>query len=311
MDGMLSTEWELSRLRTNPANPRQITEHRFRQLVTSILAFPKMLEKRPVVAEPDGTVLGGNMRLRALVAISQMTPEEIRSRLEGSRDFQRLTAAERDVRLADWEAWLSRPVVGVVSSGDLSEDEKRQFIIKDNVGYGDWDMDALANEWDASELNEWGVDVWDSDAAQGDAAGDPEPYSRKVVAPTYEPNGNTPEFSQMYDTSKRDELISEIDAALRDGAVDDELAEFLRAAAARHTVFNYGKIADYYANAPKQVQELMERSALVIIDFDKAIENGFVTMTKDLANAYRSERGITDEPELTEADITDTDEYDD
>jgi uncharacterized protein YcaQ len=104
----------------------------------------------------------------------------------------------------------------------------------------------------------------------------------------------------MYDTTKRDALLHEIEKA----NLPDEVREFLRQAAARHTVFNYAKIADYYAQASPKIQALMEQSALVIIDFDKAIENGFITMTKDLANAYRIERGITDEAALTENDIS-------
>ena len=103
----------------------------------------------------------------------------------------------------------------------------------------------------------------------------------------------------MYDTTKRDALLHEIENA----DLPDDVREFLRQAAGRHTVFNYAKIADYYAQASPQIQALMEQSALVIIDFDKAIENGFITLTKDLANAYRVERDITDEEALTENDI--------
>lgn len=110
-----------------------------------------------------------------------------------------------------------------------------------------------------------------------------------------------PTFGEMYDTTKRDALITEIDKA----DIPDEVREFLREAARRHTVFNYAKIADYYAQAPAKIQDLMERSALVIIDFDKAIEGGYITLTKDLANAYRIERDITDEDPLTESDISD------
>lgn len=85
---------------------------------------------------------------------------------------------------------------------------------------------------------------------------------------------------------ERDELISEINA-LR---LPKEVKDFLTHAAGRHTVFNYERIADYYAHSDKQVQDLMEKSALVIIDFDKAIENGFVKMTRDLAESYKMEQ---------------------
>jgi len=91
---------------------------------------------------------------------------------------------------------------------------------------------------------------------------------------------------ELYDTRKRDELISEINA-LR---LPKEVKDFLTHAAGRHTVFNYERIADYYAHSDKQVQDLMEKSALVFIDFDKAIENGFVKMTRDLAESYKMEQ---------------------
>lgn len=111
-----------TQIRPNPDNPRIIRDDKFRQLVQSLTDFPEMLEARPIVLNPDHMVLGGNMRLKACI-----------------------------------EAKI--PIVPVyVASWD--EVKQKQFIIKDNIGYGEWDWDMLANEWDASELNEWGLDVW-------------------------------------------------------------------------------------------------------------------------------------------------------
>ena len=114
---------KLSEIRENPKNPRLIKDENFQKLVRSIQEFPEMLEARPIVVNPDNIVLGGNMRLKACKAAG----------LE-----------EAPVYVASWE-----------------ESKANAFIIKDNVGYGEWDWDILANEWDATELNDWGLNVWD------------------------------------------------------------------------------------------------------------------------------------------------------
>lgn len=116
-------------------------------------------------------------------------------------------------------------------------------------------------------------------------------YTSKVSAPTYEPSGEKPQLSELFNPSKVQELIEEID--------EMDIAEgekfFLRAAAYRHCVFNYSKIADYYAHSNEMVQGLMEDSALVIIDFNKAIEDGYVKLTKALQIQYTEDSTTEDE----------------
>jgi len=112
----------------NPNNPRVIKDDKFAKLVRSIQEFPKMLEIRPIVVNSDMIVLGGNMRLKACK-----------------------------------EAGLKE--VPIILADNLTEDEQKQFIIKDNVGFGEWDWDMLANEWDQEVLEDWGLDVWQTDAA--------------------------------------------------------------------------------------------------------------------------------------------------
>lgn len=120
-------QWvKLSNVKPNPNNPRVIRDDKFAKLKQSIIGFPEMLEKRPLVCftDTDGkfVVLGGNMRLKALSDIG---------------------AKEIPVILAD----------------DWTEEQKAQFLIKDNVGFGEWDWEQLANEWDAEQLSEWGLDL--------------------------------------------------------------------------------------------------------------------------------------------------------
>jgi ParB-like chromosome segregation protein Spo0J len=120
---MQTKQTKLSEIKPNPNNPRVIKDHKFAQLVKSIQDFPEMLQIRPIVVNAEMVVLGGNMRLKACK-----------------------------------EAGLKE--VPVIFADSLSEEQQKEFIIKDNVGFGEWDWDQLANEWDEDELNEWGLDVW-------------------------------------------------------------------------------------------------------------------------------------------------------
>ena len=110
-------------------------------------------------------------------------------------------------------------------------------------------------------------------------------YTSKIEAPVYEPNNKQPFIQEVYNTSKSGRLIREIEVS--NVSLDEKL--FLIEAAKRHTVFNYEKIADYYAHASKEMQGLMEKSALVIIDFDKAIEYGYVKLCDSIRNQYLEE----------------------
>ena len=117
---------KISEVKPNPKNPRVIKDGKFQKLVKSIQEFPDMLNKRPLIVftDVDGkyVVLGGNMRLKAL---------------------NELKFKEIPVIIAD----------------EWTEEQKAEFLIKDNVGFGEWDWDQLANEWDAEKLDEWGLDV--------------------------------------------------------------------------------------------------------------------------------------------------------
>jgi hypothetical protein len=116
---------KLSKIKPNPNNPRIIKDDKFEKLKKSIKDFPKMMELRPMVINSDNIVLGGNMRLKALKELGyKEVPDE----------------------------WVKR-------AEDLTEDEQRQFIIKDNVGFGEHDWEMLATEWGADELTDWGLDV--------------------------------------------------------------------------------------------------------------------------------------------------------
>lgn len=164
---------------------------------------------------------------------------------------------------------------------DLDSEKGREMALADNATGAanlDWDDEALAR---AQE--EIGLSVEDWNVTIGQKIDDT--YSRKIETPVYEPSGVSPNLSDCYDSTKTEELIEEI----KEAELPDEVREFLIYAAYRHTEFNYGMIADYYCNATKEIQELFENSALVIIDFKKAIERGFVKMTDELLAEYGKE----------------------
>ena len=107
-------------------------------------------------------------------------------------------------------------------------------------------------------------------------------YSSKVSAPLYEPKSVKPHILELLDESKAKRLIQEI----KNSNISEEEKSFLIEAAKRHNIFNYNKIADYYSHASPEVQNFMERSALVIIDFEKAIQYGFVKLSDNIKNTY-------------------------
>jgi hypothetical protein len=113
---------DIKTVKPNPSNPRHIKDHKFTQLVKSIRHFPEMLQLRPIVVDADNIVLGGNMRLKACI-----------------------------------EAGLKE--VPIIVASELTDEQQKEFIIKDNVGFGEWDWEQLANEWEIEQLSDWGLDL--------------------------------------------------------------------------------------------------------------------------------------------------------
>jgi ParB-like chromosome segregation protein Spo0J len=114
---------KISAVKSNPNNPRVIKDDKFKKLVQSVKDFPQMLDIRPIVVNDEMIVLGGNMRLKACI-----------------------------------EAGLKE--VSIIKASELTPEQQNEFIIKDNSNFGTWNWDDLANEWDAEQLTDWGLDVW-------------------------------------------------------------------------------------------------------------------------------------------------------
>lgn len=119
---MTTQQIDIKKLKLNPNNPRVIKDYKFKKLVKSIQEFPQMLEIRPIIVNEDMVIIGGNMRYRAAIELG----------------------------------YKKVPVSKVVG---LTEEQQKEFTIKDNLSYGEWDYDILANEWDAEKLDDWGADM--------------------------------------------------------------------------------------------------------------------------------------------------------
>ncbi len=115
---------KLSSLKPNDKNPRLIKDDKFKKLCLSLKDFPQMMELRPIVVDENNIILGGNMRYKAL-------------KENGMKEIP--------------DEWVKK-------ASDLTDDQKKEFIVKDNVGFGEWEWDTLANEWDTEKLIEWGLD---------------------------------------------------------------------------------------------------------------------------------------------------------
>lgn len=155
---MKTEKVKVTQVAVNAANPRLITEEKFHKLVISLLVFPKMLEYRPVVVDDKLTALGGNMRVKALQHINEMSLDEITQTFDTNKDFQAKTEAEQGQIIEFWQAWKQQPTIPIIKASTLSETEQKEFIIKDNVSFGRWDWDMLANEWETDKLIDWGMD---------------------------------------------------------------------------------------------------------------------------------------------------------
>ncbi len=219
-------------------NPRQ-NDEAVQYVAESIKEFGFI---NPILLDASGTIMAGHTRLKAA---KQLGLKEV-------------------------------PVVYV---DDLSEEQARAFRLADNktAEFAEWDEGLLEQE--LAEILDLDMSLFGfgEDSTLADELVD-DKYTLAVNIPQYEITGECPSFSDMLDTDKCEELISEIEQS---DVSEDEKA-FLIAAAQRHNVFNYRNIAEYYAHATPEMQRLMEKSALVIIDVDNAIANGYATLMADV-----------------------------
>ena len=194
---------------------------------------------------------------------------------------------------------LKMAEVPVMVAKGWSDAKKRAYIIADNklAQNADWDNAMLSLELE--EIDGLGFDIdltgftpeeiteltsfGDTDEQIDDSK-----YTKKIDAPVYTPSGDCPPINDLYEKTKYEELTAKI---YQDPEIKSEVKDFLLAAAARHIRFDFEQIAEFYAHANPDIQQLMEDSALVIIDFDKAIANGYVKLSQAISDVYAGEKG--------------------
>lgn len=206
--------------------------------------------KNPVIIDKDGVIVAGHTRYKAA----------------------------KKLEITD---------IPCISADDLSEEQIKAFRLADNktAELAEWDEDLLGKEMQEIiniDMSQFGFSIGEDEL--GEEMQD-DKYTLKVKIPQYEITGECPEISDMLDSSKADELIQEVEAA----DITEEIREFLIQAARRHNVFNYRNIAEYYAHAEPEVQKLFEKSALVIIDVNDAIANGYVQLATDITDIMEGE----------------------
>jgi len=161
---------KISKVKGNPSNPRIIKNDKFKKLVKSIQEFPEMLKLRPIVVDEDFMVLGGNMRLKA-------------SKEAGLK-----------------EVWID------IAEG-LTEDQKKEFIVKDNASFGEWDWDILANEWESENLDDWGINLpnfWDQEENILDANDIKKTDYLSIVVVAYENVEDLDKITSLYELNSID-----------------------------------------------------------------------------------------------------------
>ena len=173
--------------------------------------------------------------------------------------------------------------VPCIVADDLTEEQIKAYRLADNKvsEQSKWDNDLLVEE--LSDILE--IDMEDFGFLSGIDEEEENPYTMKTDIPQYEIKGEEPELSDLVEEYKVQELLEEIE----NSNVSEEQKEFLRKAATRHYGFNYKNVAEYYAHQDKEMQELMEKSALVIIDIDNAIANGYAKLSGELEALFEDE----------------------
>jgi hypothetical protein len=245
----------LDKLIAYAGNPRK-NDHAVEAVAAAIKRFGFRV---PVLAKSDGSLIDGHLRVKAAKHLGMKDVPVVLCDDLSEADIKALRISiNRVAELAEWDTeLLSAELEGLAAEGIGLED----------VGF------------DAAALESLGADM-DLGLAPEDQS-----YSRKIEPPIYEPTGPKPSIATLCDTTKTDSLI----AAINKSNLPDNEKDFLRHAAQRHTIFSFDKIAEYYAQGEPEAQKLFEDSALVIVDFKKAIESGFVELTDAIRRSYLSD----------------------
>lgn len=242
-------EIELTKLVPTEKNPRQISKKDFEDLKKSLKDFPEMREIREVVVDENLRILGGHMRVKALLELG-----------------------EKKV-----------PVKQVFG---LTEKQKDKFVIKDNLQNGDWDMDKLANEWDADELAEWGLEDVEDLIDESEIL---EVSSENTVKEFSEDTDYN--LKNLYREKIADDIMAKINKGIQSGEIRPEIGEVLKDRAKQCSVFNFDEIIKFYRSEdPSELEkELLRRLYLVFVAPKELVEEGILKITSATKEIYDDE----------------------
>ena len=243
----------LDKLIPYAGNPRK-NDHAVEAVASAIKRFGFRV---PVLAKSDGSLIDGHLRVKAAKHLGMEEVPVVLCDDLSEADIKALRISiNRMAELADWDNQLL---------GTELEGLKELGISPNDVGFNDEYLSGLLDGENPEE----------------------NAYTRRIETPCYEITGIKPEAKELCDSTKAERLIDEVKKA----KLPKEVEKFLIHAAHRHTVFDFGKVAEFYAHSDEQTQKLMEKSALVIVDFKQAVEQGFVQLSEDIRISYLQDIG--------------------
>lgn len=250
VEDLISLAKPIGTLRTMPGNPRK------GDIDAVARSYERFGQRKPIVATRDGTVIAGNHQL---LAARKLGWQKIAVVFVDDDDITSKAFALADNHTADLGAYDNELLAELIS--DVLVDSE----LLQATSYTEKDLDELIKQLDIA-------------AESIESAQSENPYSTNINAPQYEIVGDKPDTTELYD----DEKTAQLHDAIRNADIPTDVRNFLTLAAFRHTVFNYRKIAEFYPHQSKEIQRLMEDSALVIIDLNDAMKNGFIRMSETL-----------------------------
>jgi len=225
----MSPKINVSDLKLNKDNPRSIEDEKLEKLKKSIKEFPKMMTLRPIVVDSDNVVIAGNMRLKAIVKL-------------GMKDIP-----------PDW----------VKKAEDLTEAEKKEFIVKDNLAFGSWDWEVLKEDWDLDQLENWGLEAMEAMEVEGKT--ETEKLSKLEFEDIYYTPEKIPEINldDCIDTEKMEKKLDVVEKA----DVSEDIRDVLKLFCYRFLKIDFQRVADFYSfNATEEEKKVIERLRMVLVD---------------------------------------------
>ena len=276
---MAKSKHSIGKFKPADYNPRKISEDQLAALNKSIARFGDL--SGVVINKKTNTIISGHQRTKTMSnKATKIVTEKFKDEF-GTVEQGYIEVTGDDgtfkvpLRIVDWD--IRQEKLANIAANNLGGESDNQKLGKllAELDEGEFDIEMTG-------LSTGKMDTLIRRALDDDEEG--EKYVKKLASPIYKPTGKVPKLNKIFDTTKTDELCETINAA----KIPEDVRQFLVHAAQRHTKINYAYAAEYYAQAPKKVQRLMEDVALVIVDFDKALEHGYLRMTEEIQDMIKN-----------------------